>query len=193
MGKALTENEKKARATAAIRLSSALLHEYSSLEELERDQAESGIKLGLKYMLGREFTRCAGQIGSHWTLPGQRYKSGTQDHVVPLGVLINYLIRRPELGKTPEALRKFLNRSLVTAYIPRPLNEELRPKYAMPKEVGDRWYTARGNARLDFLWSRYAGLHDRTLPVLAPHQIGSAFQRLPQGAELHGHHKPANS
>ena len=109
---------------------------------------------------------------------------GIQEHVIPLGVLIDYLIENPEYGDSPTLLREFFRNNLIVAYVPNDFDKEQLKgeiKYKMSKEYRkNSWFAidethAKDSERLDAAWSRYQHAVFKGMAVVRPGLPNSSF------------------
>jgi len=189
---ALTPQQCAARAEIYLEHAAAALqvHHAAHRRSVEAGQhSESALKRLLTNLLGSEFN----YLAARGRLPGfQRYcgtapgERGTDDHVVPLALIVGHLARNPALAKTKNALRTFLQEHLVMAYIPVAMNARLA-RSTMPNELWHRSGLATG-AKLNAIWGRYLGA---TPPIARPGSRLSGvveWRALDPQARRGGHH-----
>jgi hypothetical protein len=151
-------------------------------------QSLSALKLQLTNLLGEEFSyrdlRSREPAFQRWCWPAASV--GTDDHVIPLSLLIGHLASRPDIGGSQLSLRAFLSRFLVLAYIPKEMNAQLIPSN-LPVGVDPFDPSLDDCAREDAIWSRY---HSPRLGTVIPRPgaPGSRFVALPTSAKPGGHH-----
>jgi hypothetical protein len=87
-------------------------------------------------------------------------RSGDGDHVIPLAVLIEYLLKNAEGFGTPGDLKRFLGDHLVMAHIPKNLERKLLP-HSMPTQFAETWCKPVGpgwtqEQKWAAMWGRYS-------------------------------------
>lgn len=178
----LTKTEAIIRVECYLHQACAILREHDMLRRRPSFEmaSRSAMNKALKQLLGDELTYLmwvADEEGyqlKRYMMRADAQGKRTDDHVVPLGAIIDHVEARAELYVTTSALKSFLARCLVTAYIPVQISKQKlcgRLRDAMPDE-GAAWHTGDVNA----IWSRYRAI---TKP---PGMPGSKLVPLPANA-----------
>lgn len=185
----MDEEEAKERVESYLALAVACLQRYFALVDAGNQQAMSALNKTLKALLGSELTYSMWvaeralpeehqlQRFIHPLRPGDCGRR-TDDHVVPLGVLIGKLALHRHHAVSVDALRAFLKSNLVTAFIPVEMNTvDLGGYWRDHMPAGVDWYSppCGSDEKAIAVWSRYTRFTPRPGP-------GSAFTRLPAHA-----------
>ena len=110
---ALTPDQINARIETSFDMASSLFRRYGDLQQHEkplyREEARHALNLGLKQILGKALTEYLAR--AKLTRQRYRYKEfvgpETEEHVIPLGVMIEFLARHPQIGWFPQKLGDF--------------------------------------------------------------------------------------